>query len=100
MKTDVKLYSVSDIVAGIECDGLESKGHFGLSGCLTIQPEHQLPLPPDPRSKRHPTRHTAHKKASPCRLEADADCEEAEGGQARVAEKAPSGDRATDLARS
>ena len=41
MKTSLKKYTVSEIVAGFVYNELEGKGLFGLSGRLTIQPEYQ-----------------------------------------------------------
>lgn len=41
MKTELKQYSVRDIVQGFEYNELEGKGLFGLGGRLTIQPEYQ-----------------------------------------------------------
>lgn len=41
MKTELKQYSVKDVVGGFEYNELEGKGLFGLSGRLTIQPEYQ-----------------------------------------------------------
>lgn len=41
MKTDLKNYTVKEIVNGFEYNRLEEKGLFGLSGRLTIQPEYQ-----------------------------------------------------------
>ena len=41
MKTELKHYTVADIVAGFEYNELEGKGLFGLDRRLTIQPEYQ-----------------------------------------------------------
>lgn len=41
MKTDLKHYSVTDIVDGFVYNEFEGKGLFGLSGKLVIQPEYQ-----------------------------------------------------------
>ncbi|MDR2735084.1 MAG: DUF262 domain-containing protein [Spirochaetota bacterium] len=41
MKTELKKYTVSEIVDGFVYNELEGKGLFGLSGKLTIQPEYQ-----------------------------------------------------------
>jgi hypothetical protein len=41
MKTELKQYSVKDIVEGFEYNELEGKGLFGLNGRLTVQPEYQ-----------------------------------------------------------
>lgn len=41
MKTELRFYTVRDIVEGFVYDELEGKGLFGLAGKLTIQPEYQ-----------------------------------------------------------
>ena len=41
MKTDLKRYTVKDIVEGFYFNELEGKGLFGLGGKLVIQPEYQ-----------------------------------------------------------
>jgi 5-methylcytosine-specific restriction endonuclease McrA len=41
MKTELKHFSVSQIVEGFHYNELEGKGLFGLAGRLTIQPEYQ-----------------------------------------------------------
>ena len=41
MKTDLKRYSVEEIVKGFVYNELEGKGLFGLAGKLVIQPEYQ-----------------------------------------------------------
>ena len=41
MNTELKQYSVREIVEGFEYNELEGKGLFGLDGRLTIQPEYQ-----------------------------------------------------------
>ena len=41
MKTDLKTYTVGEVVDGFVYNELEGKGLFGLSGKLTIQPEYQ-----------------------------------------------------------
>ena len=41
MKTELKQYSVREIVEGFDYNELEGKGLFGLDGRLTIQPEYQ-----------------------------------------------------------
>jgi hypothetical protein len=41
MKTDLKHYTVAEIVEGFVYNELEAKGLFGLAGQLTIQPEFQ-----------------------------------------------------------
>ena len=41
MKTNLKKYSVGEIIAGFVYNELEGKGLFGLSGKLVIQPEYQ-----------------------------------------------------------
>jgi len=41
MKTDLKKYTVKEMVDGFVYNELEGKGLFGLSGKLTIQPEYQ-----------------------------------------------------------
>ena len=41
MKTELKHYSVAEVVEGFVYNELEGKGLFGLSGKLTIQPEYQ-----------------------------------------------------------
>ncbi|GAB2864487.1 HNH endonuclease family protein [Nocardioides pacificus] len=41
MKTDLKRYSVSDVVDGFIYNEFEGKGLFGLAGRLVIQPEYQ-----------------------------------------------------------
>ena len=41
MKTTLKTYKVSEIVAGFVYNESEGKGLFGLNGKLTIQPEYQ-----------------------------------------------------------
>ena len=41
MKTDLKQYSVEEIVQGFVYNELEGKGLFGLAGKLVIQPEYQ-----------------------------------------------------------
>jgi uncharacterized protein with ParB-like and HNH nuclease domain len=41
MKTELKKYKVSELVAGFVYNEIEGKGLFGLSGKLTIQPEYQ-----------------------------------------------------------
>lgn len=41
MKTDLKQYTVEDIVTGFVYNELEAKGLYGLSGKLVIQPEYQ-----------------------------------------------------------
>jgi 5-methylcytosine-specific restriction endonuclease McrA len=41
MKTELKHYTISEILAGFVYNELEGKGLFGLSGQLVIQPEYQ-----------------------------------------------------------
>ena len=41
MKTELKQYKVSDVLAGFVYNELEGKGLYGLAGKLTIQPEYQ-----------------------------------------------------------
>jgi hypothetical protein len=41
MKTELKQYTVKEIVEGFEYNSYEEKGLFGLNGRLTIQPEYQ-----------------------------------------------------------
>ena len=41
MKTELKHYTVRDIVEGFQYNELEGKGLYGLAGKLTIQPEYQ-----------------------------------------------------------
>ena len=41
MQTKLKTYTVLEMVDGFVYNELEGKGLFGLSGCLTIQPEYQ-----------------------------------------------------------
>ncbi|ROS73575.1 DUF262 domain-containing protein [Cellulomonas sp. PhB143] len=41
MKTDLKHYTVSQVVEGFVYNELEGKGLFGLAGALVIQPEYQ-----------------------------------------------------------
>lgn len=41
MKTELKRYTISDVLAGFLYSELEGKGLFGLSGQLVIQPEYQ-----------------------------------------------------------
>ena len=41
MKTDLRLYSIEEVVNGFVYNELEGKGLFGLSGKLVIQPEFQ-----------------------------------------------------------
>jgi hypothetical protein len=41
MKTELKKYTVAQIVEGFQYNELEEKGLFGLAGKLTIQPEYQ-----------------------------------------------------------
>ena len=41
MKTDLKQYTIEDVVAGFVYNELEAKGLYGLSGKLVIQPEYQ-----------------------------------------------------------
>ena len=41
MVTNLKIYTVKEIVDGFIYNELEGKGLFGLSGKLTIQPEYQ-----------------------------------------------------------
>jgi hypothetical protein len=41
MKTDLKHYSIEEVIEGFVYNELEGKGLFGLGGKLTIQPEYQ-----------------------------------------------------------
>jgi hypothetical protein len=41
MKTELKVYTVRDLVAGFRYSALEGRGLYGLNGELTIQPEYQ-----------------------------------------------------------
>ncbi len=41
MKTDLKRYTVEEVVDGFVYNELEGKGLFGLAGQLVIQPEYQ-----------------------------------------------------------
>ena len=41
MKTELKKYTVKEMVNGFVYNELEGKGLFGLKGTLTIQPEYQ-----------------------------------------------------------
>jgi hypothetical protein len=41
VKTDLKRYTIDDVVEGFVYNELEAKGLYGLSGALTIQPEYQ-----------------------------------------------------------
>ena len=41
MKTDLKHYTVDEVLDGFVYNELEGKGLFGLAGRLTIQPEYQ-----------------------------------------------------------
>jgi hypothetical protein len=41
MKTELKMYKVSEIVEGFLYNEIEGKGLYGLGGKLVIQPEYQ-----------------------------------------------------------
>ena len=41
MKTELRHYTVREIVEGFQYNELEGKGLYGLAGKLTIQPEYQ-----------------------------------------------------------
>lgn len=41
MKTELKHYTVAELVEDFEYNEFEGKGLFGLGGTLTIQPEYQ-----------------------------------------------------------
>ena len=41
MKTELKHYSVEEVVTGFLYNEFEGKGLFGLAGTLVIQPEYQ-----------------------------------------------------------